>query len=359
MQSLTSLALLSLGAAPAVHAWGVVGHATIAYIAQNFVKDTTATWAQGVLGNTSTSYLANIASWADDYRETAAGAFSAPYHFIDALDNPPTTCNVDYTRDCTTAGCSISAIANYTQRVQDGRLTAEHTMEALMFIVHFIGDITQPLHDENLDVGGNTITVTFDGFDDDNLHADWDTYMPELFIGGSTLTFAEKWAATLTTAIKTGAYASMAASWIKGDDIDDAVGAASAWASDANAYVCTVVMPNGVAALQKGDLYPNYYDSVMPTIQLQFAKAGYRLANWLDQVADSNLGLARRNNLGEKRIPVARQVLTHSFYCFAHFARSLAIIAHSEHDLIDGLLEMGTPSMARLAYGYGCGGHKH
>ena len=52
-----------------------------------------------------------------------------------------------------------------------------------MFLVHFIGDITQPLHDENLDVGGNTITVTFDGFDDDNLHVDWDTYMPELYIG--------------------------------------------------------------------------------------------------------------------------------------------------------------------------------
>jgi hypothetical protein len=44
----------------------------------------------------------------------------------------------------------------------------------------------------------------------------------------------------------------------------------------------------------------------MPTIQLQFAKAGYRLANWLDQVADSNLGLIRRNNLRETRVPVAR-----------------------------------------------------
>lgn len=45
-------------------------------------------------------------------------------------------------------------------------------MEALEFLVHFIGDITQPLHDENLEVGGNDIDVTFDGEDTD-LHGIW------------------------------------------------------------------------------------------------------------------------------------------------------------------------------------------
>lgn len=37
-------------------------------------------------------------------------------------------------------------------------------------ILQFIGDIHQPLHDENLDVGGNDIDVTFDGAST-NLHA--------------------------------------------------------------------------------------------------------------------------------------------------------------------------------------------
>lgn len=132
--------------------------------------------AQGVLGDTSDSYLASIASWADDYRETSAGSWSAPFHFIDAQDNPPSSCNVDYSRDCGSTGCSISALANYTQRVADGRLSAENTAEALKFLVHFVGDITQPLHDESYEVGGNDISVTFNGYKD-NLHADWDTYM--------------------------------------------------------------------------------------------------------------------------------------------------------------------------------------
>nr|GAT57159.1 nuclease PA3 [Mycena chlorophos] len=287
--------VLALASARSVYGWGVLGHATVAYVAQNYLDSDVVTWAQGVLDDTSDSYFANIASWADDYRETTAGAWSAPFHFIDAQDNPPTTCDVDYTRDCTSAGCSVSAIANYTQRVADGRLSAANTAQALKFLVHFLGDITQPLHDEALDVGGNTITVTFDGYDDDNLHADWDTYMPEKLIGGDTLADASSWAATLIKEIDSGSYKSLAASWIADSDISDVVASASAWATDANAYVCSVVMPNGVAALQKGDLYPTYYNSVIPTIELQLAKGGYRLADWLNQVYAANIASRRRD----------------------------------------------------------------
>lgn len=114
-----------------------------------------------MLADTSTSYLANIASWADTYRTTKAGAFSAPYHYIDANDSPPSSCNVNYARDCTSSGCSISAISNYTQRVANTKLSSANTAEALKFLVHLLGDITQPLHDEALETGGNDITVTF------------------------------------------------------------------------------------------------------------------------------------------------------------------------------------------------------
>lgn len=83
-----------------------------------------------------------------------------------------------------------------------------------MFLVHFLGDITQPLHDEALELGGNEITVTFMGYDDDNLHADWDTYMPEELVGGYALTDASSWADTLIADIDSGIYKSEAASWM-------------------------------------------------------------------------------------------------------------------------------------------------
>lgn len=244
--------------------------------------------AQGVLGDTSTSYLANIASWADQYRATTAGKWSAPFHFIDAEDNPPTSCNVNYTRDCGNSGCSISALANYTQRVGDGRLAKANTAEALKFLVHLIGDVTQPLHDEAYEVGGNDISVTFDGYSD-NLHADWDTYIPQKLIGGSSLTYAQTWANDLISEITTGSYKSKAAGWIQGDNVGDVVVTATRWASDANALVCSVVMPNGAAALQTGDLYPTYYNTVIGTVELQIAKAGYRLGNWLNTIYSSNI----------------------------------------------------------------------
>ncbi|KAL7793774.1 S1/P1 nuclease domain-containing protein [Trichoderma ceciliae] len=288
MPSISKIALVTLTSLQGANAWGTLGHATVAYVAQHYLNADTASWAQGVLNDTSSSYLASIASWADTYRSTTAGKFSAPFHFIDAEDNPPSSCNVDYERDCGSAGCSISAVANYTQRVGDGRLSKTNVAEALKFLVHFVGDITQPLHDEALEVGGNDISVKFQGFSD-NLHSDWDTYIPQALIGGGSLADAQSWANSLIGDITSGRYKCQASSWIKGDTINDVITTATRWASDANGLVCTVVMPNGVAALQQGDLYPAYYNSVIDTVELQIAKGGYRLANWLNKVYSAKI----------------------------------------------------------------------
>lgn len=279
---------LGLATLRCVAAWGTLGHATVAYVAQDYLDDAVASWAKGLLGDSSGSYLANIASWADEYRSTDGGEWSAPLHYIDAEDNPPSNCNLDYDRDCGSAGCSVSAVANYTQRVGDGRLSDANAAEALKFLVHFIGDITQPLHDEAFEEGGNGIDVTFQGYED-NLHSDWDTYIPQVIAGGSSLEDARSWADALVQEINSGAYESKAADWIANDDIDDAVTTATRWASDANGYVCSVVMPDGVEALQQGDLFPEYSNSTEPTIELQIAKGGYRLANWLNTVYSSNI----------------------------------------------------------------------
>jgi hypothetical protein len=139
------------------------------------VQNSTQAWAQSILNDTSSSYLANVATWADEYRSTDEGDFSSPFHYIDAEDNPPESCNVDFERDCGDEGCVVSAIANYTERVQQsGNLSQIQINYALRFLVHFVGDITQPLHDEAFALGGNEVDVTFDG-EDTNLHSVWDS----------------------------------------------------------------------------------------------------------------------------------------------------------------------------------------
>lgn len=151
MLSPSLLALLAT--LPRSYAWGNLGHETIAYIAQSFVAPSTASYCQGILGDTSSSYLASVATWADSYRYTSAGRWSEPLHFIDAHDDPPTSCGVDYARDCGDKGCVVSAINNYvrspllyllgvswltiqTTQLLDKSTSSSEALDALKFIVH-------------------------------------------------------------------------------------------------------------------------------------------------------------------------------------------------------------------------------
>ncbi|TKA28861.1 Nuclease S1 [Salinomyces thailandicus] len=345
---LTSIAIALISTSGAL-AWGSLGHEAIAYIAQDHVSSATEAWAQDILDDTSSSYLASIATWADTYRYTTAGEFSAPYHYIDAEDDPPDDCNVDYDRDCGDSGCSVSAIANYTQRVQEpDSLSAEQVNYALRFLVHFIGDITQPLHDEELEVGGNDIDVTFDG-EDTNLHHIWDTNMPEELVGGYALSDARDWATTLSAEIDSGDYASQADDWVSDLDIDDAVSTALGWASDANAYVCSVVIPDGQSAVESGDLYPDYYDSAIATIELQVAKAGYRLAKWLDAIAATQTSKKRKERrAGAAGVEEEKEKV-----------KRVGAVDLSGRDLLPPSRPMSKAKLRRAAMGYNCGAHKH
>ena len=192
------LPLLTLAASiPQAAAWGAMAHYAVAYVATNFITTDTRSYLQTLLADTSTDYLATVASWADSYRSTSTGAFSAPFHYIDALDNPPSSCGVSFSRDCGSSGCIVGAISNYTTRLLTTSLTTTDRQIAAKMLVHFLGDIGQPLHCENLDVGGNDIDVTYSGAST-NLHTVWDTKIPEHISGGSTKAVAKTWAASLT-----------------------------------------------------------------------------------------------------------------------------------------------------------------
>ncbi|KAI1174646.1 nuclease S1 precursor [Nemania sp. FL0916] len=286
MARLSTLALAASAALPGAMAWGAMGHETIAYIASNFVASSTKSYFQSLLGDTSADYLASVAAWADSYRYTTAGAFSAPFHYIDANDSPPSSCSVSYSRDCGSEGCVVSAIQNYTTILLDGRYSAANHQIAAKMIIHFVGDIGQPLHCEALDVGGNDIDVTYDG-EDTNLHAIWDSDIPESISGGSSMSSAKSWATTLTTAINSGDYKSQAAGWVSGLSVATAAkqqATALQWATEANAYVCSTVLKGGVSAVESGDLSGAYTTTADPVVKLQIAKQGYRLAKYLDAI---------------------------------------------------------------------------
>ncbi|ESZ97724.1 hypothetical protein SBOR_1911 [Sclerotinia borealis F-4128] len=273
------LPFLSLGLVPTITAWGTLGHQTVAYVATNFVADGTKDYFQSLLGNRSESYLAGVATWADSFRYTKAGRATAPWHFIDALDDVPRSCGVKFARDCGEEGCVVGAILNFTSQLLNPNVAKYDKYIA----AKFIGDIHQPLHAENIDIGGNNIHVNFTG-KPTNLHSIWDTSIPEKLVGGYSITDAQAWARVLTTAIQTGIYQYQAQSWLYGMDIGDPLTTALGWARDSNAFICETVMPDGAEVLQGRELGDEYYEGCVPVVELQVARAGYRLAAWLDLI---------------------------------------------------------------------------
>ncbi|KAJ7170247.1 S1/P1 nuclease [Mycena crocata] len=289
------------------YGWGAVGHEAVGYVAMQFLSPKALAFVQSSLGATYSESLGVAATWADTVRSQAA---SAPFHFVDAEDNPPTSCSVSETRDCS-GTCILTAIANYTTRVVQTSLSATQRQEALKFL-----DITQPLHVEALELGGNDIGVTCSG-SSTNLHA-VNTGMITRLVSTNYSNSVTTWANALATRIKTGTFNSVKVStWIScsstttpvkrsgtiEDDIAALVGPGEedlesravtplacplAWAQDSNKIDCSYVF-----TFKSGtDLCTSsYYTGAVPIIETQIAKAGYRLAGWLNVLFDGATNL--------------------------------------------------------------------
>ncbi|KAI1163482.1 putative nuclease S1 precursor [Nemania serpens] len=277
---------------PGAVAWGSLGHIAIAYIASNFVREDTATYFQALLRNDTEHYLAGVATWADSIRYTKWGRFTKNFHFIDAKDSPPAYCGVDFERDCKADGCVVSSLQNYTAQLLDPGLWPWRRNQAAKFVIHFIGDIHQPLHVENVARGGNGINVNWEGHEF-NLHHVWDSSIAEKMLGGNrrkAYDNAFRWATDLTSEIESGKYLAARASWIDGLVLDDPIATSMIWANESNTYVCSHVFPEGPVAIIGQELAGEYFEKAAPVIELQVAKAGYRLAAWLDLITERMSG---------------------------------------------------------------------
>lgn len=217
------------------------GHITIAYLASNFVQPQTQAYFQTLLRNDTSDYLANVATWADSIRYTKWGHYTGVFHFIDAKDTPPTSCTVDLDRDCKAEGCVVTAIQNYTTQILDPAVPAWLRAQAAKFVVHFVGDIHQPLHDEDVARGGNGIHVLWRG-SELNLHHVWDSSIAERWVGGvrrKPFGEAKAWADEITAKIRHGPFEAQSRTWLHGVDFADPLGTALGWAREGNAYVCS------------------------------------------------------------------------------------------------------------------------
>jgi len=165
-------ATVAAAACAAAAAWGNDGHKIVAQIASGLLSSAEEAKAAKMAGASS---LADIASWADEVRHESAYRWSAPLHFI---NNPDGSCKFDYNIACKHDFCAAGAILNFTNVAMDNSSSQQLISDAIRFVVHFLGDIHQPLHvGWTTDDGGNEIKVE-EGFLDNKqteLHAVWDS----------------------------------------------------------------------------------------------------------------------------------------------------------------------------------------
>lgn len=146
-------------------AWGPDGHRIVGAIADRLLFPETRTAISSILNGDS---LEAVANWADQVKSTAQYQWSETLHYI---DTPDFECGFNPLQDCPGNWCLTSAIRNYTSLLSTGR----DQNEALKFLVHFMGDLHQPLHvGFASDKGGNTLKGRLLGMYD-NFHAVWDS----------------------------------------------------------------------------------------------------------------------------------------------------------------------------------------
>lgn len=169
-----------LGAASAF-AWDDTGHAAVGVLAVEQTAPATQLTLEDLLGSHRPDDIAEACNWADGYRGTPEGEWSAPLHYVN-ID--PASNHYRRRRDCPDGACVVEAVARYAERLGDAGLAAEDRREAFRFLCHFAGDLHQPLHVGYADDrGGNLVTIDLNG-ETMNLHAFWDHALPERHADG-------------------------------------------------------------------------------------------------------------------------------------------------------------------------------
>ena len=181
--------------------------------------------------------------------------------------------------------CVVAEIDRLKKILADPLVAPGAKKEPLMFLAHFLGDTSQPLHCAERtangmpDAGGNTFFVTFNGHKEHinnavTFHSVWDStlILDQIFDWGAMVMDIE--AKTLPTL----------------DKSQIASGTTSDWANDchdAGVAIYTALGPTAPLADDRDHpfaLTVAYADATLPIVKQQLAKGGIHLATVLNSV---------------------------------------------------------------------------
>ncbi len=152
------------------HAWSQIGHRIVGQIADSYLTPKAKSALREILGDTS---LAIATNWADYIKSDSNYKSIDPWHYLNLPDG------LSY-NDLQVILANDSAINVYTKtnwlikQLKNKKLPKDQKRFYLRLLVHFIGDISQPMHVARAeDLGANRIRLTWFG-ESTNLHSVWD-----------------------------------------------------------------------------------------------------------------------------------------------------------------------------------------
>ena len=236
-------------------AWGPKAHQVVGYVAEHFLQPDVKTILRQEF---NIKHLAQVAVWADDVRKSRRQKL---WHYSNVKEGKWLYLQE---RDCPQGNCVVERIKFYHQTLKNRDLPKKKRREAIKYLVHFIGDIHQPLHLGNQsDRGGNRINILFRG-EHTNLHALWDSG-----IIASRAWRVKKYSRFLALRIKD----EDASEWSDSTRVD--------WANESRRFALEHAY--NVKKGRRVKLTKDYLGRANEIIDLRLSQAGVRLANILNQ----------------------------------------------------------------------------
>ena len=153
--------------------WGQTGHRTIGKIAEQYLDKKTKKEIAKILDGQS---LALVSTFGDDIKSDKRYKDFSPWHYV----NMPFGVKYDDSEK-NSEGDLVSGIAKCKAVILDKNASKDDKAFYLKLLVHFIGDLHQPMHVGRAeDKGGNAIQVQWFN-NGTNLHSLWDSKMIDSF----------------------------------------------------------------------------------------------------------------------------------------------------------------------------------
>lgn len=230
--------------------------------------------------------MADSASWADDVRNIEK---TGDWHFIDI---PRAVDSGDLRQWCRN-DCIVGAIDSQRAILRDNREPAAARATALRYLIHFVGDLAQPLHAvDNRDRGGNCTEIRF--FSEQklaNLHAIWDYKILQRDLEVRKQT-KQQYAATLDAEFHGSGQKVDVPAWTWDSHrlalettygaLNPPIAVASPESGTADDDACAAER-TAVSELHIA-IDDAYFNRALPVIRRQLALAGYRLAALLNEM---------------------------------------------------------------------------